>query len=69
MLFRTSVQYGAATVNEARKPLFSKGNRILNIIPPTQAALLQHVRRTIIQAAYIWAQALQLHQEIPDPIH
>ena len=35
------------TVNEERQELFSKGNRNLENIPPTQAALPQHTRRAV----------------------
>ena len=52
---RTSSQ---TTVNEARQELFSKGNRTLENIPPTQGALLQHTRRAVYQAGHIWGNAL-----------
>ncbi len=38
------------TVNAARIHLFSYGNRKLENIPPSRAALLQHVRRAAFQA-------------------
>lgn len=31
-------------VNDARRELFSKGNRSLENIPPTQAALVEHIK-------------------------
>ena len=43
-----------ATVNAARKQLFSYGNRKLENIPPSRAALLQHVKHALFQAGYIW---------------
>ena len=46
------------TVNAARKQLFSYGNRKLEIIPPSRAALLQHVNCASFQAGHIWGQAL-----------
>ena len=58
---------GAAHVNEARMQLFSRGLRSLEYIPPTQAALYQHIRRALLQAAFIWNQSLQCQQDIPDP--
>ena len=36
-------------VNEARQQLFSKRLRELDSIPPTQAALEQHVKRAVLQ--------------------
>lgn len=54
------------SVNAARKRLFCKHTRMLDI-PPTAAALEQHVRRTIIQGGHTWAQALVLQMVLPDP--
>ena len=56
----------AAMVNEARRQLFSRGSRSLEGIPPTQAALFEHVKRSILQACFIWKQAASCHQEVPD---
>ena len=44
---------GAAGVNEARLRLFTSGTKSLESIPPTQAALFQHVKRAIIQSILI----------------
>ena len=41
------------TVNEARQSLFTNQLKSLDTIPPTKAALYQHVRRTLLVAAYI----------------
>ena len=49
-------------INEARKHIFAQGG-IFENIPPTEAALLQHVKRAVYQACYVWAQSL-----IPCPI-
>ena len=46
------------TVIAARKQLFSYGNRRLQNLHPTRAALYQHLKRASFQAGYIWAQAL-----------
>ena len=56
-----------ATVNAARKQLFSYGNRRLENIPPSRAALLQHVKRASFQAGYIWGQALTANPSLPSP--
>ena len=57
---------GAASVNEARHRLFTTGSRSLENIPPTQAALFQHVKRALLQASFYWNQATTVQQEIPD---
>ena len=41
-------------VNEARKILFACGNRQIENIPPTRAALFQHAKRALFQAGHIW---------------
>ena len=46
-------------VNEARRELFTQSSRTIENIPPTLNALIQHLRRAVYQAAYIWAQALE----------
>jgi hypothetical protein len=53
-------------VNDARKHLFAHKSRSLENIPPTQAALRQHIKRTCIQAN-CWNQALVLDPEKPEP--
>jgi len=40
------------TVNTARKQLFSYGNRKLENLPPSRAALYQHVKHASFQAGY-----------------
>lgn len=55
------------TVNEARQELFSKKARTLENIPPTQASLLQHIKRAVFQGCYIWGQALLKQPTIPSP--
>ena len=56
----------AASVNKARHSLFTTGKRTLENIPPTQAALLQHVKRTLLQASFYWGKATSVYQDIPD---
>ena len=55
------------TVNTARKQLFSYGNRKLENLPPSRAALFQHVERASFQAGYIWGQALIAKPSLPSP--
>ena len=56
----------SVTVNQARQQLFSHGLRSLEAIPPTQAALFEHGKRSISQACFIWKQAATCHQEVPN---
>ena len=52
-------------VNDDRGHLFTKKGRVLETIPPTQAALLEHTK-AILQA-FIWKEALIPQPEFPDP--
>ena len=52
-------------VNQARVALFKTGTRLLDKIPPTQDALLQHIKRALLQAGYIWKQALKCKPILP----
>ncbi|KAL8561604.1 hypothetical protein ACOMHN_024839 [Nucella lapillus] len=56
----------AADVNTARYQLFSTGCKLLEKLPPTQAALFQHVKRALLQASFYWGKATSIQQEIPD---
>jgi len=47
---------GLSRVNETRLRLFTSGKKSLKALPPTQAALYQHIRRAVLQAI-IWNQA------------
>ena len=55
------------TFNAARKQLFSYGNRRLENLPPTRAALYQHVKHASFQAGYIWGKALIASPSLPSP--
>ncbi len=57
---------GLSKVNEARRDLFSKA-RPLEHIPPTQSALLQHVKRSTLQGGHCWGQTLIAQPELPSP--
>jgi hypothetical protein len=47
-------------VNTARMTLFDN-------IPPTRAALEEHIKRATYQAGHIWGQTLQLQPLVPSP--
>ncbi|KAJ8257557.1 hypothetical protein GJAV_G00186910 [Gymnothorax javanicus] len=57
---------GLERVNEARLRLFTSGKKTLEALPPTQAALYQHIRRAMLQASFFWSQATSVHQDILD---
>ena len=61
---RTSNQ---TNVNKARQELFSKKSRLLESIPPTQASLVQHVRRAVYQGGHVWEQTLLKEPVLPNP--
>ena len=54
-------------VNNARQEFFSKKSRNLDSILPSQAALVQHTRRAVLQAGFIWSQSHLKHQVVPCP--
>lgn len=56
---------GLVKVNEARLRLFNSGRKSLEALPPTQAALYQHIRRAMLQAT-LWSQATSVQQDILD---
>ena len=53
-------------VNEARKQLFTQKSRPLENIPPTRAALEQHVKCTAYKVN-IWNQTLFPNPVLPSP--
>ncbi|ELU07992.1 hypothetical protein CAPTEDRAFT_216620 [Capitella teleta] len=56
----------ATDVNEARKHIFTQKARSLENIPPTQAALEQHVKRAVLQAK-IWNNSTEAVPSAIDP--
>ena len=54
-------------VNECRLALFSKKNRALDGMPPTEAALFQHTLRAAYQGGQVWGQSTIANPELPDP--
>jgi hypothetical protein len=55
-----------SSVNEARQELFCQKNRSMDIIPPTQDALLHHSQRAVYQAG-IWTTSAHVQQDVPSP--
>ena len=54
-------------INELRKVLFAQGNRQLENIPPSKAALTEHIKRALFQAGHIWGQVLNANPVLPSP--
>jgi hypothetical protein len=54
-------------VNAAHKKLFASKGKPIEHIPPTLDALVQHIRRAVYQAGYIWSQSLVTQPKLPDP--
>ena len=54
-------------VNELRREMFVKDGRDIETIPPTTAALKEHVSRAVFIAGYTWFQSLVPCPEIPPP--
>ena len=52
--------------NKARCQLFVMKNKV-QLIPPTSAALKQHVRRAVYQGGHVWGQALLPAPALPSP--
>jgi hypothetical protein len=57
----------ATCVNDARLDLFARKQRAYDAIPPTQAALKEHVKRATYQAGCIWSQAIISQPEVHSP--
>ena len=64
MYDRTS---GLHEVNQARQELFCQRSRKLEGIPPTRAALEQHVKHACYQAGHVWSQSLVAQPVLPSP--
>ena len=41
-------------IDEARQELFTKKGRPMDAIPPTKAALVQHIKRAVYQGGHCW---------------
>ena len=54
-------------VNELRKYMFTKKGRQLEYIPPTEDALMLHIRRPIYQGVLVWGMATTASYVLPDP--
>ena len=55
------------TINDARRHMFTQKLMSLERIPPTQAALFQHVKRTLLVSSFIWGKCLNREINLPSP--
>ena len=55
------------TVDAARQTLFARNSKSLENIPPTEAALRQHILRTVLQSGHVWGQSLKKDPHLPSP--
>jgi hypothetical protein len=53
--------------DEARLDLFARKQRQYNAVPPSSAALVQHVKRSVLHAGNTWGQTLSRIQNLPTP--
>ena len=54
-------------IDEARQELFTMKGRAMDAIPPTRAALLQHIKRTAYQGGHCRDKMLQATIGMPPP--
>lgn len=54
-------------MNDARQQLFAQKGRTFDNIPPTQAALQQHIKRPAYQGGHCRGQVLNWMQQLPSP--
>ena len=64
MYDRTST---CASVNAARKDLFTRKGREIGNIPPTADTLLQHAKRTVFQSGHSSGNCLEESPQRPSP--
>ena len=59
--------YSKVNIDEARQKLFTMKGRAMDAIPPTRAALLQHIKRAVYQGGHCWGKMLQATIGMPPP--
>ena len=57
-----SVSCTLTDVNQARQQIFAQSSRTFECmhLPPTKAALVEHVKSTTHQARYVWGQSIRI---------
>ncbi len=54
-------------IDEAHRELFTKKGRAMDTLPPTKAALVQHIQRSVYQGGHCWGKMLQVRLDMPTP--
>ena len=62
-----SVSCTLTDVNQARQQIFAQSFRTFEYLPPTKAALVEHVKRMTHQAGYVWGQSIIAKQVLSSP--
>ena len=57
----------SSCINETRQLLFTHKGRQMQGLPPTQAALEQHIKRAVLQGGHDWGQAMIRDRVLPSP--
>ena len=52
-------------IDAARQELFTMKGQAMDAIPPTRAALLQHIKRAVYQGVHCWGKMLQVPIGMP----
>ncbi|KAL8620009.1 hypothetical protein ACOMHN_015291 [Nucella lapillus] len=55
------------SINDARQFMFSIHLKSMDAIPPTHHALIQHAKRALLVASFIWSKSLTKEPEMPEP--
>ena len=55
-------------IDEARQELFTKKGGPMDAIPPTKAALVQHIKRAVYQGGHCWGKMLQTTMFMPSAV-
>ena len=55
------------SVDKARKDLYTKKLRDIENIPPTRAALIEHIKRSAYIGGFLWGQCMTPRPEMPCP--
>ena len=62
-----SVSCTLTDVNKVRQQIFAQSSCTFEYLPPTKAALVEHIKRTTHQAGYVWGQSIIAKQVLPSP--
>ena len=53
-------------IDDARCELFTMRGRAMDALPPTKAALMQHIRRAVYQGGHCWGKMLLVRLDMPN---